>query len=448
MSDITPAPRIGRAAVRPAATDRRAARRVILGGAIGNVVEWYDFGVYAYLTPVIAILFFDPSDPATGLLATFSIFAVSFFTRPLGGAVLGHFGDKIGRKPTLVAAILIMSIATLGIGLLPTFASIGLVAPLLLLLLRMAQGFAAGGELVGAASFVVEYAPKNRRGLYGGLGGVGVLAGFVLGAIVVTVLTAALGTEAMSAWGWRIPFLLAAPIGLIGQYLRSKLSDTPVFRELESRQQVTRSPFLSALRTQWRSILTFLFVITGYIAAQGMFLTYFPAFLQTSGKLPAGEALLSNTVAIVVFAIVFPLAGALSDRWGRKRMIVIGLLCTVLVAVPVYALLAAGSFALALLGQLLMVVPLFFLGAPVYVALVEFFPAALRYSSGAISYNLAQAIFGGTTGIVSVWLIGVTSNSLAPGWYLAVLALVSVIVTLVAFRKASESRGIETGQAA
>lgn len=417
-----------------ASADRSQTTRVVLGGAIGNVVEWFDFGIYAYLAPVIASRFFDPRDPTTGLIATFSIFAVSFLTRPLGGIVFGHFGDKIGRRPTLVAALFIMSIATVAMGLLPTFESVGILAPILLLLLRMTQGFAAGGELVGAASFVVEYAPPNRRGLFGGLGGFGVLAGLLLAALVVVSLTAILGPTGMSDWGWRIPFLLAAPIGFIGQYLRTQMADTPVFREIEDRQEVARSPLIEAVREHWRQILVFFLVISGYVAAQGMFLTYLPTYLQSVARLAPGEALLSNAIAVAVFTFAFPVSGWASDFLGRKPMIVGGLLSCAIVAGPAFMLLSKGTFALALWGQLLLLVPLFLLGAPVYVALVEYFPAKVRYSSGAISYNLAQSIFGGTTGLVSVWLIGKTSSVTAPGWYLAGLTLLSGIIALFAYK--------------
>lgn len=416
----------------------------MIAGGVGNAIEWFDFGVYAYLAPVIADIFFDPLDRATGLLATFGIFAASFFMRPLGGIAAGHFGDRVGRKPVLVATVLLMSVATFGIGVLPMFTTVGVLAPLLLLVLRMLQGLAAGGEVVGAASFVVEHAPRASRGRYGGIGGVGVLAGFVVASAVVTALTTVLGDDAMAQWGWRVPFLLAAPLGIVAWTMRTRLIETPVFRALAESAEIVRAPLREAVRTNGRAILVFAGIEVGSVVAHGMLLTYIPTFLRSVGGLDSRAALLSNTVAVVTFTALFPLSGAVSDRWGRGRMIRWGLAMGAVLALPVFALLASGSFLGALAGQLLLLVPLFFLAAPLYVALAEYFPAHIRYSSGGISYNLAQALFGGTTGFVSVWLVHTTGSPWAPAGYLAVTAAVSFGVAVAAYRPADPAGARDT----
>lgn len=429
------------AASAPPARSSAQGRKAIIGGTIGNVVEWFDFGVYAYLAPILAALFFDPNDPTTGLLATFSIFAVAFFTRPLGGAVFGHFGDKLGRRPALAAAVLLMTLATVGIGLLPTYAAMGLAAPLLLLFLRMVQGFAAGGEYVGAASFVVEYAPSHRRGLYASFVAVGILLGLLLAVLVVAGLTAALGTEAMSAWGWRVPFLLAAPMGLVGVYLRNRLQDTPEFADVEQRKEVAAAPLREALRSQWARMLVLFGILVSSVGALGILLTYLATYLQRVAQLPPGQALLSNSIAVAVLALLCPVAGMLSDRIGRKPMLLAGSVSCTVLGVPAFLLLSSGTFLSAVLGQLLLVVPLFFLGSIIIAVLVEMFPPRLRYSSASISYNLAQAVFGGTAALVSVELISRTGSVVAPGWYLAALGLVSTVIVVTAYRETAPHTG-------
>ncbi|HSL35863.1 MAG TPA: MFS transporter, partial [Arthrobacter sp.] len=217
-------------------------RRVIAASFIGNFVEWFDYAVYGYLAVTIAAVFFPESDPQTGLLLTFALFAISFLVRPLGGFVWGHIGDRVGRRTALSLSILIMSGATFCIALIPGYDTIGIWAPILLLIIRVAQGFSASGEYAGASAFLVEYAPANRRGLYAAVVPASTAAGLLLGSLLAGLLTTLLSTDAMQSWGWRLPFLLAAPMGLIGRYIRTKLEDTPVFRELAAEDQAIKAP--------------------------------------------------------------------------------------------------------------------------------------------------------------------------------------------------------------
>ena len=261
------------------ADDTAAVRKAITGASIGNAVEWFDFAIYGFLATIIAANFFPSDDDTAALLKTFAIFAAAFFLRPLGGLVFGPLGDRIGRQRVLAVVILLMSGATLAIGLLPTYHSIGLAAPLLLLVFRCLQGFSAGGEYGGGATYLAEYAPDERRGLVVTFIVWSGVLGFLLGSVTVTVLQAALPADAMASYGWRIPFLLAAPLGLVGLYIRLRLDDTPEFTELRAENKVAKQPLREAFRTSWRAILAvfglFLIFNVGYYVV----FTFLPNYL-------------------------------------------------------------------------------------------------------------------------------------------------------------------------
>jgi MFS transporter, MHS family, proline/betaine transporter len=256
----------------------------------------------------------------------------------------------------------------------------------------------------------------------------------LLAALVVNGLTVWWGPETMAAWGWRVPFLLAAPIGVVGLYLRNRMEDTPEFQGVERRHEVADSPLLEALRSQRVPMAVFFGVTVACVVCLGMLLTFLTTYLQQVG-LPPRQALLSNAIAVATFAALCPVAGRLSDRVGRKPMLLAGSIGCAVLGVPIFLLLSAGTFGGAVLGQLVLVVPLVLLGPIMIAVLVELFPTRLRYSAASISYNVVQAVFGGTTALVSVWLISRTGSPVAPGWYLAVLGVVSTVVVVAAFRE-------------
>lgn len=427
------------AVVAPAA-GVQSRRKALAGGVIGNLVEWYDFGVYGYMAPIMATLFFAPGDRTAALLGAFALFAVSFFTRPLGGFVFGHFGDKVGRRNTLAVCVILMSLATFAVGLLPTYAAVGVAAPALLLICRLVQGFSAGGEYMGAASFVVEYAPENRRGLYAGFLAVSLLGGLLCALGTVTLFTTFLGETAMAAWGWRVPFLLALPLGLVGLYLRLRLEDTPAFREVEEHNAVSGAPIREALRTQWRPMAIFFGFALVFVVGLYVVLTYMPAYLGEASGIDRGTALLSSAIALLVLTALCPLSGVLADLVGRKPMLLAGCGCFLVLAVPAFLVIGQGGLLWATLGQLLFAVPVFFFVSALPVSLVEMFPTRVRYSSASITYNLAQMIFGGTAPFVATFLVVRSGNVLAPAYYVSGLALVSALVVAFAFKETRRTR--------
>ncbi|WP_099022838.1 MFS transporter [Mycolicibacterium palauense] len=405
-------------------------RRVILGASIGNAVEWFDFAIYGFLATFIAAHFFPAGNDTAALLNTFAIFAAAFFVRPLGGFVFGPLGDRIGRQKVLALVILLMSGATLAIGLLPTYSSIGLAAPLLLLLLRCVQGFSAGGEYGGGAVYLAEYATDRHRGrtiTYMVWSGV---LGFLIGSITITALQAVLTVEAMNSFGWRIPFLLAAPLGLVGLYIRLRLEDTPDFRELSESDNVATSPLREAVTTSWRQILQVIGVMIIFNVGYYVVFAYLPTYFIRTLQFSTASAFTSSTIAsLVALVLILPLA-SLSDRIGRRPLLIAGALGFAVLGYPLFVLLNSGSLGAAIAAHCgLAVIESAFVAAAVSAG-VEMFATRVRYSGFAVGYNLCVAVFGGTTPYIVTWLTGSTGNPLAPAFYVVAAAVVSLAVVL------------------
>lgn len=406
-------------------------RRVLGSAAIGQFVEWYDFVIYAYTASVIATLFFPTDDRVASLLATFAVYAVGFIMRPLGGIILGHLGDKIGRRSILATVILLMGGSTAAIGLLPTYEQIGVLAPILLVICRLVQGASAGAETAGSNSLVAEHSPQNRRGLYVSFTYAFANLPAVFAALFVLLLTNTMGAELFSSWGWRIPFIVGGLFALVGLYIRLRVDETPAFVAARANNQVAKFPLLAALRDHPKQIF-FAFALAA-LAGLGFYtLTgYFTTYLKEAVGLSANDALISNSIALFAAFIVMPIAGWASDRIGRRPMLLIGTIASAVAAVPAYALASSGSLLTAILGQTLLAVALSLFFGPFGVAFLEIFPARVRFSGGAFGYNAAYVIFGGTAPFFSIWLVDVTGNLLAPAFYMAIVA---IIVTLVALR--------------
>lgn len=410
--------------------ERRSIKGVLGSAAIGQFVEWYDFVVYAYTASVIATLFFPAQDRVAALLLTFAVYGVGFVMRPVGAIVFGHLGDRLGRRNVLAAIILLMGLSTAGIGLLPTYAQIGVLAPVLLLVCRLLQGASAGAETTGANALVAEFAPPQRRGLYVAFTYAFANLPAVFAALFVLVLTNSLSEAQFSAWGWRIPFLLGGVLALVGLYIRTRVDETPEFKAAKKENRVVRIPLLAALRDHPKQIF-FAFALAalsslGFYTLTGYFVTY----LQESVGLSANDALISNGVALTLAFVTMPLAGWISDRVGRKPMLVIGALASVAGAFPAYLLASAGSLGTAILGQSILAVALSLFFGPFGVAFLEIFPPHVRFSGAGFGYNLAYVIFGGTAPYFSIWLVDVSGSLLAPAAYMAVVALAVAIVTL------------------
>ena len=405
-------------------------RRVISGASIGNAVEWYDFAIYGFLATSIAANFFPAGNDTAALLKTFAIFAAAFVMRPLGGLVFGPLGDRVGRQRVLAVVILLMSGSTLAMGLLPTYSEIGVAAPLLLLFLRCLQGFSAGGEYGGGACYLAEFAPDARRGLIVTFIAWSGVVGFLLGAVTVTLLQACLGDVAMQSYGWRIPFLVAGPLGLVGLYIRLRLTDTPAFEALAQTDEVARSPLREAVRTAWRPILQVIGVMVVFNVGYYVVFTYLPTYFSTALKFSKTTAFLSITVACVVaIVLILPLA-ALSDRIGRRPLLLAGTVAFAALAYPLFLLLNSGSVAAAIAAHAaLAAIESTYIAAAVS-ASVELFATRVRYSGFSVGYNLCVATFGGTTPYMVAWLTSSTGNKLAPALYVVVAALASLVTVL------------------
>ncbi|EMY36204.1 arabinose efflux permease family protein [Arthrobacter crystallopoietes BAB-32] len=406
---------------------KQTRRRVIAASFIGNFVEWFDYAVYGYLAATISVVFFPESDPQTALLATFALFAVSFLVRPIGGFVWGHIGDRVGRRTALSLSILIMSAATFCIALIPGYATIGIWAPALLLFVRIIQGFSASGEYAGASAFLVEYAPPRRRGIYAAVVPASTATGLLLGSLLTALFTATLSTDQMQDWGWRIPFLLAAPMGLIGRYIRTKLEDTPAFRELAAEDHAVKAPVKSMFRQHWRQLLQAVGAVLLNAVGFYVILSYMPTYLSEELGLGATESYIATTIALLTYIGFIFLTGMLSDRFGRKKVLISASVTFILLTVPAFALLGTGSFLVIVLVQILLGAMLTLNDGTLPSFLAEMFPTKVRYSGFAVSFNLSNALFGGTAPMVATLLISLTANDLAPAWYLVAAAVVSLV---------------------
>ena len=409
------------------------------GASIGNAVEWFDFAIYGFLATFIAGQFFPAGDETAALLNTFAIFAAAFFMRPLGGFVFGPLGDRIGRQRVLALVILLMSAATLGIGLLPTYGAIGVLAPLLLLVLRCLQGFSAGGEYGGGAVYLAEFATDERRGVTVTFMVWSGVLGFLLGSITVTLLQAVLSTAAMESYGWRIPFLIAGPLGLVGLYIRLRLSDTPQFAELSKSDQTAESPLREAVSTAWRSILQVIGLMIVFNIGYYVVFAFLPSYFIKTLQFSATDAFLSITLAcLVALVLILPLA-MLSDRIGRRPLLIGGAVAFAVLGYPLFLLLNTGSLAAAIAAHcVLAAIESVYVSTAVSAA-VELFATRVRFSGFSIGYNVCVAVFGGTTPYIVTWLTATTGDAIAPAYYLVIAAMVSLGVVLTLRESAGRS---------
>lgn len=397
--------------------------RAVAAAVVGNVLEWYDFAVYAFMATVIAKRFFPAHDEITSLLATFATFGVGFLIRPLGGIWIGRMGDRKGRKGALVFTIVLMAGATVAIGLMPSYDSIGVAAPILLVLARLAQGFSAGGEWGGSTAFMVEWAPPARRGLYGSLQQCSVAAGFLLGSGTAALASTLLSAQALESWGWRIPFLLGGLLGPVGMYMRRSIDETPAFKY--ATQQGPPSPVVAPWRLAARALgFTVVWTVAYYI-----FLTYMPTFLQQQLQLSRAAALWSNTLGLLLMLVAIAATGHLSDRIGRKPLLLAACACFVVLPYPLFALLLSGvSFAVVVLVQATFALAIALYSGPGPAAIAELFPTQIRSTWMSTGYSLAVALFGGFAPFIATWLIERSGSPLAPTYYVIAAALVSASV--------------------
>ena len=403
-----------------------APRRAVTAAVVGNVLEWYDFAVYSFLAGIIGKTFFPSGDPSAELLASFAVFGVGFLARPLGAVVIGRIGDVKGRKTALLLTIFLMAIGTVLMGVAPSYASVGIAGPAVILVARLMQGFSAGGEWGGSTAFIVEWAPDGKRGWYGSFQQMSVAAGLLLGSGTAALLSTALPAGTMEAWGWRVPFLLGGLLGPVGLWMRRTLEETPAYLDAKKApappaEHGARRPVVLAARAFG---FTVLWTVSYYI-----FLNYMPSFTERYASLSRAQALWSNTVGLAVLVLAIPLWGRYSDRVGRRPLLLACCAAFVVLPYPVASFLASGPpFGAIIALQVFMAVVIALFSGTGPAAIAEIFPTRSRSTWMTTGYALAVAIFGGFAPYIATWLIRETGSPIAWVYYVMAAAVVSGMV--------------------
>lgn len=418
--------------------DQPMLKKALGGTIVGNTMEWYDVGVFGYLITTMGPVFLPEADKSVQTLFLLGTFAATFVARPLGGVVFGWLGDKVGRQKVLATTLLLMAASTFAVGLLPGYAQIGIWAAALLVILKLIQGFSTGGEYAGATTFVSEYAPDKRRGFFASFLDMGSYIGFALGAALVSILQLTIGQSAMEDWGWRLPFLIAGPLGVIAVYFRSKIEESPQFQATLDAQEalaadaaagdaaVAKGP-IGIVKAYWRQIILAMILAAAANTVGYMLTSYMPTYLtESKGYDPVHGTLLTIPV-LVIMAVCIPLTGKLSDRIGRRPVLWIGAISTVVFAVPAFLLIGIGDIWSTLAGLALIAFPVTFYVANLASALPALFPTSSRYGGMGIAYNFSVAIFGGTTPFIVAALIQGTGNDMMPAYYLMGTSVVGAI---------------------
>lgn len=413
-------------------------KKALSGTVVGNTMEWYDVGVFGYLIATMGPVFLPDSDPDVQTLFLLGTFAATFLARPLGGIVFGWLGDKIGRQKVLATTLIVMAASTFAVGLLPGYAQIGIWAAVLLVVVKLVQGFSTGGEYAGATTFVSEYAPDKRRGYFASILDFGSYMGFAIGALLVSVLQLTLGQPAMEAWGWRIPFLVAGPLGLIAVYFRMKIEESPQFqatldaneessKSAAAQDEDTSSGPVRLVKVYWRQVLLAMVLVAAANTVGYALTSYMPTYLtEAKGYDPVHGTLLTIPI-LVAMSLCIPLTGRLSDRIGRRPVLWIGAVSTVVLALPAFMLISIGPVWSTLLGLALLAFPVTFYVSNLASSLPALFPTSSRYGGMGISYNFAVAIFGGTAPFIMKGLITLTGNDMMPAYYLMLTSTIGAV---------------------
>ncbi len=419
-------------------------KKVVFSSFLGNFIEWFDYASYSYLATVLAVVFFPGEDKMVASMMTFGVFALAFLVRPLGAIFWGNMGDKKGRKWALSISILIMSGATFLIGCLPSYAMIGIGAPLLLLLLRMFQSFSASGEYAGASTFIAEYAPTNHRGFYCSMVPASTATGLLVGSLFVTFMYSFWGAGYASPtdcpfivdWAWRIPFWIAGPLGYITHYIRKHLEDSPVYEQMQDKldaqgQTGESKPIRSLFKNHFRKlIICFGACVLNAVGFYAV-LTFLPNYLETVLNYDATSSSTITTIVLVVYIGFIFLSGRISDKVGRKKMLIAACVGFIVFTIPAFNLLGTMDFTVILLVELVMCLLLTINDGTLASYLTETFPTSVRYSGFALSFNLANALFGGSASYISLWLISVTGDQIAPAYYMVAIAAIALVAMIL-----------------
>lgn len=401
--------------------------RNTIGGVIGNVLEWYDFAVFGYFAPIIAEKFFPSADPIASLINAFGVFAAGYLVRPIGGIVFGHLGDRLGRKYALQLSVMIMVVPTTLLGLLPTYSDVGILAPILLIIIRLVQGFSVGGELIGSVSYMTEVAPPSKRGFLGSFSFMGAVGGVLLGSLVATIAHGLFDSSVINEWGWRVPFLFGFLVGAFGLWMRKGLVETTDFKSARERGQIAKNPVKEVIR---RMPLRIIHLIGLIFVNAGAFYTIFVWWPTYIGKIiepPIQHAFIINTLAMIFFMLLLPLFGLLSDYIGRRKMMISGIIVFIAISYPLFVWTDQGILIHALATQFIFTLVMATFSGPLAATMIEMFPTNMRYSGIAIGYNFAQSLVGGTSPLICTWLISRTNNISSPAFYITALGAISLV---------------------
>jgi MHS family proline/betaine transporter-like MFS transporter len=408
----------------------KTVQRGIAAGVVGNMLEWYDFALFGFFAPQIGAHFFPAHDPTSSVLAAFGTFAAGFVMRPVGGALFGWIGDRYGRKQALLGSVMAMAFPSFLVALLPDAASIGLLAPVLLILLRLIQGIAVGGEYMASAVFLVEGAEPGRRGWMGSWGPFGASAGTLLGSAAGAIVNLALPPEAVLAWGWRIPFAVGVLVALGGLWIRRH------YVERVPQQMPAKSPIREAFRSHWRTMLHLVVLISGLSVGFYTTFVYSATWLHQVAHVPESRALGINTAAMALLLVISPIAGLASDRWGRRPVLALGAGGLALLAYPLMALMARGTPGAIFAGQAGLALLIGTAGGALPAGMAELTPWRVRCTVLSVGYNVGMAVLGGTTPMVATWLVARSGYSLAPAVYLAAAAALAFVGAIMLPRAA------------
>jgi MHS family proline/betaine transporter-like MFS transporter len=418
-------------------------RRTLVAGSVGNVMEWYDFALYGFFAPIIAKQFFPSEDHLASLVSTFGVFAAGYLMRPVGGLVLGRLGDRVGRKRALLLSIYMMAIPTALIGLLPTHAQIGVGASVLLMILRMVQGFSVGGEFTGSISFLAEHAPPERRGFFSSFTTGAAVTGILLGSAVGALTTGLLDSDSLNSWGWRVPFLAGVVLAFIGGFLRRTLDESESFKKLQTEGDTVESPLREVLTTHGASTLKVFLAMWLFAGSFYMVFIYLTTYLSSETHILLSMALRLNTAAMVLLLLLIPLMGILSDKVGRKPLLVGASACFALFGYPLFQVMQKESSGLDLMALAVFAILTAALQGSMPAMIAELFPTRVRMTAVSTAYNLGQAFFGGTAPLVCTYLIEKTGSPMAPAGYLVFISVVGTI----AFMTLPETRKTDSEEA-
>ncbi|WP_031464476.1 MFS transporter [Sciscionella sediminilitoris] len=411
--------------------ENRSARKASIAALAGSTIEYYEFGVYGYLSVTISPLFFPGGNATAALLSTLAVFGSSFLIRPLGGILLGRLGDRIGRRAVLLFTVIGMGAATALTGLLPTYSAAGLAAPLGLLIVRLLQGFFAGGEVTGAAAYVAESAPAGRRGFLGGFTPMGVALGGALAATCAGVVSGVLTEEQMAAWGWRIPFLCSIPLIVVSLVVRNKLEDTKAFEEAKQNHRLAKAPLREVLGSHGKPTLKVIALSFGQNAGYWVGLVFMNIYLTQNLGYDKNAVFWIIAAVNLVMGLLMPMFGGLSDRKGRKFVLLVGFLGYVVLVLPTMMLMDTGNVWLACLAMFVLAIPFPIVQSVGYPTYAEQFPTRVRYTGLSLSFNIGTILGGGLTPYVATWLISTTGTLLAPGYLLIGAGVISLLTLLV-----------------